>query len=257
MALPNIQTSIPGPRSRTLAQSLEKYEVPTVTCLTPEIPIFWDRAEGYQVWDVDGNVFVDLTSAFGVASLGHSHSRITGAIRDQTQKLSHAMGDVYPTELKVKLCEQLSRQTFERWTQGKISGQTFLCNSGFEAVEVALKTAHLFTQKRGVLAFRGGYHGLGYGALEVTWREDFKKPFRDQLGRFAVFASYPMEASFRDQEPTSHHRIQMERFEQEIHNITSQHEIGAVLVEPIQGRGGERIPETAGVEQGGGKSDVN
>jgi 4-aminobutyrate aminotransferase-like enzyme len=73
------------------------------------------------------------------------------------------MGDVHPTRLKVELCARLSELTFERW--GKGEGKSVLSNSGFEAVETALKTALLATGRRGVLAFEGGYHGLGYGAL--------------------------------------------------------------------------------------------
>jgi 4-aminobutyrate aminotransferase-like enzyme len=234
---PQIQTPIPGPRSRELSLNLKTYEAPTVTFFSDQSPIFWKKAEGVHVWDVDDNRYIDLTSAFGVASLGHSDPDVMAAIRNQTNDLSHAMGDVHPSELKAHVCQKLSEVTFERWSPGKYKGQTLLCNSGFEAVEAAIKTARMFTGKRGVIAFEGGYHGLGYGALEATWRKDFRKPFSDQLGNFVTFASYPRETG-----DSGKNRIQVETIERQIQTICAESEIGAILVEPFQGRGGEVIP---------------
>ncbi len=232
--LPDVRTEIPGPRSRRLARLLKRHEAPTVTCMSPHGPVFWKRAAGIHVWDVDGNRFVDFNSGFGVASLGHSHPRVVAAIRRQSRRLGHAMGDIYPADLKAKLCARLSEITFERWSDGRIEGQTLLGNSGFEAVEAALKTARLFTRKRGVLAFEGGYHGLGYGALETTWRRDFREPFADQLGHFAHFAPYPRRGGDE--------KASVEAAERNIRQILCGSEIGAILVEPFQGRGGEVIP---------------
>ncbi len=209
------------------------HEAPTVTCVSATGPIFWQRAQGVQVWDVDDNRYVDLTSAFGVASLGHSHPEIIAAVQTQAPRLSHAMGDVHPPEGKAKLCRELSRLTYERWTEGEQKGQVILGNSGFEAVEAALKTARLFTGKRGVLAFQGGYHGLGYGALEATSRMDFRRPFQDQLGHFAEFLPY-----LRPDAAESN----LDQWEKFIREILRSREVGAVVVEPFQGRGGEVIP---------------
>lgn len=233
--LPQLRTKVPGPKSQRLAKTLKKYEAPTVTCITPRWPIFWKRAKGVNVWDVDGNRFLDLTSAFGVASLGYSHSQVTAAIQRQSSLLCHSMGDVHPAELKAQLCAKLSKITYERWTRGRSSGQVLLCNSGFEAVEAALKTACLFTQKRGVIAFEGAYHGLGYGALDTTWRNDFRAPFLDQLGHFTEFVPYPRKFSRNPKE-------ELKKIETRIRNILQHSEIGAILVEPFQGRGGDVIP---------------
>jgi len=192
-----------------------------------------------NVWDVDGNRYVDLTSAFGVASLGHAHPAVVAAIRRQSGRLCHAMGDVQPSRLKAELCSKLSLLTWEHWTKGREKSQALLCNSGFEAVEAALKTARLFTGKRGVIAFEGAYHGLGYGTLEPTWRKEFREPFRDQLGRFAMFAPYPRRRGAAAQ-PLEEEDLRA--MEERIHGILRCGEIGAILVEPIQGRGGEVIP---------------
>src|SRR5260221_5730624 len=99
------------------------------------------------------------------------------------------MGDVHPSVEKVELCRRLSQLTFENWNLGP--GKVILANSGSESVEAALKTAWLATGKRGVLAFTGSYHGLGYGALTVTGRDFFREPFREQLADFASFLPFP------------------------------------------------------------------
>src|SRR6187402_1617662 len=141
--LPDVVTSIPGPRSLALAEKLRRYESRNVTYLADDFPVFWERAAGMNVWDADGNRFLDLTSAFGVASLGHTDPKLRQALVDQSAVLMHAMGDVHPTALKAELCAQLSALTFERWNSG--IGKTVLNNSGSDAVETALKTSLLHT----------------------------------------------------------------------------------------------------------------
>ena len=216
--LPHLRTPIPGPVSRRLARRLRRYESRNVTYVDTRWPIFWARARGANVEDVDGNRFIDMTSAFAVMGVGHGNRRVVEALRTQSQKLLHGMGDVHPHELKVRLAEKLSRLTFARWERGG-TGKVIFTNSGFEAVEAALKTAAIATGKPGVVAFQGAYHGLGYGALDATWRRDFRAPFEKQLGQFTVhlpFGQVPKRPPNR--------------------------EIGAVLVEPIQGRAGVIIP---------------
>ena len=139
--LPQLVTEIPGPRSRALAEQLRRHESRNVTFLADDWPVFWKRAEGTNVWDEDGNRFLDLTSAFGVASLGHTNAAVREALVAQAGGLMHAMGDVHPTAVKAELCTRLSALTFERWGCG--AGKTILGNSGFEAVEAALKTSLL------------------------------------------------------------------------------------------------------------------
>src|SRR5690606_1933023 len=90
---PALVTAVPGPRSRALAARLARVESRNVTCLAPEPPIFWERAAAANVWDVDGNRFVDLGAGFGVAAAGHAHPRIAAAVARQAETLLHAMGD--------------------------------------------------------------------------------------------------------------------------------------------------------------------
>ena len=227
---PLLKTPVPGPESRRLARELAVVESPNVTYLSERFPIFWERAEGAAVWDADGNRFLDLTSGFGVAGLGYGAPELVGALRGQAGELYHAMGDVHPTALKVELCRELSRLTFETWGAGP--GKTILSTSGGDAVESALKTAVIATGRRGVLAFRNGYHGLGYGPLTVAGDAFFREPFRSQLADFSVFAPFPGPAS----DPAE--------AEAGLRALLSApgHPVGAILVEPIQGRGGQNIP---------------
>lgn len=225
--LPELITKIPGPKSLELAEELSKYESHNVTYRALDWPVFWERASGTNVWDVDGNRYIDLTSAFGVAGLGHTHPKLAEAMREQSQKLIHAMGDVHPTELKVNVCKLLSELTFERWGQG--IGKTVLSNSGSEAVETALKTAYIATGKPGIICFENGYHGLGYGALLGSGFEKFRKPFETQL------ADHRLELSF----PSSVEMLYSVR--EQLHSLNAE-EYGALIVEPIQGRGGKIVP---------------
>src|ERR1019366_1410121 len=171
--------------SKKTLDLLRAYESRNVLFTEPDgsWPIVWERAKGVNVWDAEGKKYLDLTAAFGVAAAGHANPNVVKAGQKQMAKLLHAMGDVHPHARKAELARELSRITFERWSKRE-HGKVIFSNSGFEAVESALTTALLATGKRGVIAFAGGYHGLGYGALNATHRAHFSKPFRSQLRAF-------------------------------------------------------------------------
>jgi len=211
-------------------QLLRDYESRNVTHLAEDgsWPIVWERAKGVHVWDTDGKKYLDLTAAFAVAATGHANPRVTKAAQAQLAKLPHAMGDVHPHPLKGQLARELSKLTFERWKLGR--GKTIFCNSGFEAVEAALKTALLATGKKGVIAFEGAYHGLGYGALTATHRKHFRSPFKKQLGKFGHFAPFPTTLA------------EFATTKKQLKTLFKKHPVGALLVEPIQGRAGLRVP---------------
>lgn len=232
------------PRIATL-DLIREYESRNVTFIEPDgsWPIVWAKAKGVHVWDEEGRRYLDLTAAFGVAVCGHSNSRIVAAARQQMGILLHAMGDVHPHRLKGELARELSRITFERWPgRGKAGGaarkgKTIFCSSGFEAVEAALKTALLATGKPGVITFQGAYHGLGYGALNATHREHFRAPFRDQLREFGKFVPFPSEAT------TSPSAVKLDQVQAQVRRHLRRGDVGAVLVEPVQARGGINVPD--------------
>jgi 4-aminobutyrate aminotransferase-like enzyme len=210
---------------------LRRYESRNVTFIEPDgsWPVIWERARGVHVWDSEGKKYLDLTAAFGVAAAGHANPRVVRAGQKQMARLLHAMGDVHPHELKARLARELSRLTFERWERNR-TGKTIFCNSGFEAVEAALKTALLATGKPGIIAFTGAYHGLGYGTLNATHRDHFRGPFRSQLREFGKFVPFPVTEAGT------------EKVVKQIESLFRKNRIGAVLVEPIQVRGGVNVP---------------
>ena len=139
-ALPELLTSLPGPRSVTEVDVLARHESPGVTARRSRAgesrgigsdPIVWNRAVGANVWDVDGNRFVDLTGAFGVAMIGHSHPDVISAIETQSGQLIHGMGDVFPNDKRIKLMRTIAEMAPDGLTQ------SILTSSGSEAVEAA------------------------------------------------------------------------------------------------------------------------
>jgi 4-aminobutyrate aminotransferase-like enzyme len=251
--LPRLRTRIPGPRSRALARQLHRYESRNITFISRHWPIFWQRAAGANVWDVDGNRYIDLTAGFGVASVGHSNPRVVRAIQTQAKQLLHAMGDVHPNELKLRLARELVELTFGRWVVGRVPphgggraprqaarpttspARVIFANSGAEAVEAALKTAAVHTKRPGVIAFEGAYHGLTYGALDATWRTDFRSPFAKQLGHFTTHVPFGVVASAAPSRTAGRLRWGQRTLQPISH-------YGAVIVEPIQGRAGIVVP---------------
>src|ERR1700722_7038041 len=217
-------------KTKQVLDLLRTYESRNVLFIEPDGsgPIVCGRAKDVHVWDVDGKKYFDFSGAFGVAAAGHANPNVVKAGQKQMACLLHAMGDVHPPARKAELARELSRITFERW--GKKSGKVIFSNSGFEAVESALKTATLATKKRGVIAFTGAYHGLGYGALNVTQRDFFRSPFQLQLREFGHFVLFPTKIS------------DLATVEFQIRNYFRRERVGAILVEPVQARGGCNVP---------------
>lgn len=234
--LPSVRESGPGgPVTQSLVDTLAAVECPGLTArrrrreeLTgaSHDPIVWTEARGANVVDADGNRYVDLTGGFGVALLGHGHPEVVAAVQQQAATLLHALGDVYPSAAKVTLEARLASMV--GWPARVILGL-----SGADAVEAALKTAQLATGRPGVLAFEGGYHGLSYGALaHCGYKLSFREPFARQLNPHVVFAPYPSAA-------------QVDRSLAACSTALAKGDVGAVLVEPILGRGGVE-PAAAG-----------
>ena len=225
---------------------LKRYESRNVTFQDPDggWPIVWERARGVRVWDTGGRAYLDFTAAFGVAAAGHANPRVVRAGQRQMDTLLHAMGDVHPHVPKANLARELSRLTFERWKKsGSQHGKVVFCNSGFEAVEAALKTARLATGRSGIIAFEGAYHGLGYGALNVTHRKHFRGPFESQLKRFGHFLPFPAgSAATAHRRRGSNSAGTKRQFVATANALFRQHKIGAILVEPVQAQGGIHVP---------------
>lgn len=226
--LPALRTAVPGPRSRELTARLRRVESRNITATGDDGPIFWAEAAGANVRDADGNVYIDLTAGFGVSAAGHGNPAVGDAVTAQFRRLAHAMGDVHPADVKVELLERLAAIA-----PGDLSVSILSANGG-DAVESALKTAVMATGRTGVVAFEGGYHGLGYGALSVTSGPRFRAPFSDQLFGGVAFVPYP--GATTTEEALAAVRAAIDEA------TASDHPVGAVIAEPIQGRGGIVVP---------------
>jgi 4-aminobutyrate aminotransferase/(S)-3-amino-2-methylpropionate transaminase len=190
-----------------------------------QAPIAYADGRGANVVDVDGNRYVDLTAGFGALLLGHRPAAVGRAVARQEKRLWLALGDVYGSEPKVALALELARLFPER------GARVMLGLSGADAVTAAMKTAVLATGRPHVLAFRGAYHGLSYAPLAACGlHPSFREPFRSQLGRFVRFAPYPARPSDLDRALSSARAALRRR------------DTGAVLVEPVLGRGGCVVP---------------
>lgn len=233
--LPRLRTALPGPVVGALVEQLALVECPGLTArrrrreeLTgaSHDPVVWTATRGANVLDADGNRYVDMTAGFGAALLGHTHPRVVAAVQRQSAVMLHALGDVYPSSGKIALETRLSAMA--PW-----SARVILGLSGADAVEAALKSAMLYTRRAGVIAFEGAYHGLSYGAVSVCgYKRAFREPFDGQLNaavRFAPFADESVAGSTA-------------RSLEAVDALLATGEIGAVIVEPVQGRGGVVIP---------------
>lgn len=231
-ALPALRVPPPGPASRALAERLSRVESRNVTHLTDDWPVFWDAAAGTNVRDADGNVYIDLTGAFGVALLGHTSAWAREAVGRQSQRLIHGMGDIHPPLAKLEVMERIC--SLMPWPESRV----VLSSTGSEAVEGALKTAQMATGRPGVLAFEGGYHGLTLGSLAVTERAHFRAPFAGRTYEGVAFAPFPdvVRPGATGESALEHARALLRS------GAPNGDPIGAVVVEPVQARGGARIP---------------
>lgn len=235
--LPEIRISPPGPVSRSLSDRLERIECPAFglrrktreeSSGSSMSPIVLASGKGANLYDVDGNRYVDLVAGFGSVLLGHGAPSVTRAIEAQSDRIIQALGDVYVADTKLALLERLAS------LHPGASPRVLLCQSGSDAVSAALKTAALATGKPGIVAFEGAYHGLGYGPLAACGlRESYRAPFAEQLNTHVHWAPYPGAAA------------DLERSLEAVKAGLARGDVGAVIVEPILGRGGIVVPPDA------------
>jgi 4-aminobutyrate aminotransferase-like enzyme len=218
---------IPGPGSVGLRPELQAHESRNVTYIAADFPVFWESASGATVTDVDGNRYIDLTAAFGVANAGHCNPRVVSAVAQQARRLMHGMGDVHPTAVRTRLLERLGRILPAGLSK------SFLASTGSEAIEAALKTAILATRKSRFACYRGAYHGLSLGALTVGGLERFRAPFAAALGRQPVLLEYPRRSSGVGAADAAAQAREL---------LAEHRDLAALVIEPVQGRAGCILP---------------
>ncbi len=240
-ALPKIVAKPPGSGSRRLANELVKLEpAPLFGAIDDVAPIAWCRARGANVVDLDGNRYVDLTGGFGAALVGHRNRRVVNAVNRASNQLLHGLADAAPHPERMKLASELSHL-------GPIKGgRVMFAGSGAEAIDIALKTAHLATGRLGVVAFHGGYHGTGLGALRATGRQLFRQPFEAVLAPATL--RVPFADCFRCPYRLTYPACGTACLDAALAEIDawnsdgSRPRLGAWVVEPVLGREGVVVP---------------
>lgn len=176
-------------------------------------PVVLTRGKGAVVWDVNGKEYIDCTSGYGVGLLGHCHPKIVDAICKQAQQLITCHAGYY-NDKRTEFLQKLTEIT------PKDLNKAFLSNSGAESVECALKLARKHMGKPEIIAVMGAFHGKTMGALSVTWDKKYREPF------------LPLVPEIKHVPPDN-----LEKMRDAISEKTA-----AVLVEPIRGEGGIRVP---------------
>jgi acetylornithine/N-succinyldiaminopimelate aminotransferase len=186
---------------------IERYVIPTYT----RQPVVLVRGRGAVVEDITGRKYIDCVAGIAVNSVGHCHPKVVAAIKRQAERLIHT-SNLYYTELQARLAEKIVKLT--------PMDRIFFCNSGAEAVEAALKLARRASGKTDFIAAESSFHGRTMGALSVTYKEKYRKPF-EPLVPGVTFVPYNNAEAIDDA-------------------ITSR--TAAVILESIQGEGGVRVP---------------
>lgn len=176
-------------------------------------PIVVTRGKGALVWDINGKEYIDCTSSYGVALLGHCHPKVVAAIQAQAEQLISCHSGFY-NDKRAEFVEKLIK------IMPKGLDKVFLSNSGAESVECALKLARKFTGKPEIIALMGGFHGKTMGALSATWDKKYREPF---LPLVPEFKHVPAD--------------NLDKLRESITDKTA-----AVLMEPVRGEGGVRVP---------------
>ena len=207
-----IKTAIPGPRSLELS----KQRKDSVSDGHGSVSgVFIDRAEGSNLIDVDGNIFIDYAGGIGTMNVGHSHSLVLAAIKDQVEKFIHPCFTVAPYELYVTLARRLSQLV-------PISAEckAAFFNSGAEAVENAVKISKSFTGRNSVLVFSHAFHGRTQMTMSMTYKED---PYKKGFGPFI----------------SNIHRVEFPEKELDLKSLEiDPRSIACAVIEPVAGEGG-------------------
>ena len=190
-------------------------------------PVYVDHAKNSEIWDIEGNRYIDFGTGIAVCNTGHSHPKVVAAVKDQIDKFSHTCVMVNPYESAVELAEKLTKLA-----PGDSEKKAIFVTTGAEAVENCVKIARAHTGRRGVIAFNGGFHGRTNLTMAMTGKIT---PYKHLFGPFPgdIFhAPFPIEC----------HGISVKDSLKAIENLfkvdIAPTDVAAIIVEPIQGEGG-------------------
>src|ERR1700684_3047195 len=229
----HIKTDLPGPLAREL---LARDALVVSPSYPRDYPFVMSHGKGAEIWDVDGNRFLDFAAGIAVCSTGHSHPKVVQAIKEAADRFLHISSD-YWHEGQVRLAERMNALS-----PMKEPTMSFFAQSGTESVEAALKLARYVTGRGRFLGFLGGFHGRTMGSLAFT-----SSKYTQQKGFFPTMpgvthVSYPNNYrpifAGADQGQAVLRYIEEELF---LHSVPAG-EVAAIMVEPIQGEGGYLVP---------------
>jgi 4-aminobutyrate aminotransferase len=229
----HIQTELPGPKARAM---IERDTAVVSPSYPRDYPFVMSHGRGVEVWDVDGNRFLDFVAGIAVCSTGHSHPSVVTAITEAAQNFLHISSD-YWHEHQIRLGERMA----ELAPMGE-PAMSFFSQSGTESVEGALKLARYVTGRSRFIGFLGGFHGRTMGSLSFT-----ASKYTQQKGFFPTMPGVthvPYPNNFRpllageDQGAAVLSYIEDVLFQSNV----PPSEVAAILVEPIQGEGGYIVP---------------
>lgn len=229
----HIKTSLPGPRAQAL---LQRDALVTSPSYPRDYAFAMSHGKGAEVWDVDGNRFLDFAAGIAVCSTGHSHPNVVQAIKTAADEFIHISSD-YWHERQTALAERIGAVSPMREPV-----MSFFCQSGTESVEAALKLARYVTGRPRFIGFLGGFHGRTMGSLSFT-----SSKYTQQQGFFPSMPGVthvPYPNTYRplfageDQGAAVLNYIENVLFR---NNVPAQ-EVAAILVEPLQGEGGYLVP---------------
>jgi 4-aminobutyrate aminotransferase len=229
----HIKTELPGPKAKALLARDASVVSPSYP---RDYPFVMSHGRGAEVWDVDGNRFLDFAAGIAVCSTGHSHPRVVAAIKDAAERFLHISSD-YWHEGQVRLAERMNELA-----PMKEPVMSFFAQSGTESVEGALKLARYVTGRGRFIGFLGGFHGRTMGALSFT-----ASKYTQQKGFYATMPGVthvPYPNNYRPLFAGPDQGRAVLRYIEDVlftSNVPPS-EVAAILVEPIQGEGGYLVP---------------
>lgn len=227
---------LPGPK----AQAMIERDHAVISPSYPRgYPFVMDHGKGSEVWDVDGNRFLDFMGGIAVVSTGHAHPKVVAAIQQQAEKFIHISSDFYH-ENWIRLAEKLDEiAPFEE------QAVSFMTNSGTESVEAAIKLARYHTGRMNFIGFTGAFHGRTMGAVTFTASKPAYHSGFYPLMNGVVHAPYPNPyRPVLERQPGEDYGETVVRYieEQILSHILPPDEVAGILVESIQGEGGYIVP---------------
>lgn len=226
---PRIVVKPPGPKARTIIECCNNYVSPLAVGIGRILQVVFEEARGATVRDVDGNVYIDFTSAVTCCNTGHSHPKVVKAIREQVEKFLHCYE--YPSKLKAEVAELLCRIT-----PGDFEKVVVFSNSGTESVENAIRLAEMYTGKHEIISLWESFHGKTRGTSSLTtYGPKIRKGIKKLSGSYHI--PYPdcnhcfLHRTYPDCE------LQCLEFLDYVVNFETTGDIAAIVVEPILGGG--------------------